>query len=84
MASRIILRIELSSDAKRKFENTPVTLGMTQLAVTNALFRWFQDQNDEVQASILGVYPKAIAHDITTTILKRIVSDDKRSNRRRD
>jgi hypothetical protein len=80
MASRIILRIEISSDAKRKFENTPRTFGMTQLAVTNALFRWFHDQNDEVQASILGLYPKAIAHDITTTILKRIVSDDTRPN----
>ena len=33
--ARIIMRIELSSDAKRKFENIPDGLGMTQLAVTS-------------------------------------------------
>jgi len=81
MASRIIMRIELSSDAKRKFEKTPEALGMTQLAVTNALFRWFLHQNDEVQASILGLHPKAISRDITTTLLKRIISDARKPNR---
>jgi hypothetical protein len=84
MASRIILRIELSSDAKRKFENTPVTLGMTQFAVTNKLFQWFLDQNEEVQASILGFYPRGVAQNTTTAILKRIISGGIKPDRRRD
>jgi hypothetical protein len=75
MASRIIMRIELGSGAKRRFENTPDAFGMTQLAVTNKLFEWFLDQNEELQASILGLYPAGIAPDITATLLKRIISD---------
>ena len=78
MASRIIMRIELSSGAKRKFEGTPYALGMTQLAVTNKLVEWFVDQNEELQASILGLYPTGIAPDITTTLLKRMTSDTKK------
>jgi len=78
MASRIIMRIDLSSDAKRKFENTPDVLGMTQLAVTSKLVEWFLDQNEELQASILRLYPAGAAPDITTMLLKRFVSDVKR------
>jgi hypothetical protein len=78
MASRIIMRIELSSEAKRRFENMPDVLGMTQLAVTSRLVEWFLDQNEELQASILGLYPAGIGADITTTLLKRFISDAKR------
>jgi hypothetical protein len=78
MASRIIMRIELGSGAKRRFENAPDAFGMTQLAVTNKLFEWFLDQNEELQASILGLYPAGIGPDITTTLLKRIISDTRK------
>ena len=83
MASRIIMRVELSSAAKREFENVPETFGMTQLAVTNKLLLWFQDQSEELRASILGWYPGLAAQDITTTVLKRFITDARRSDRRR-
>jgi hypothetical protein len=78
MAGRVIMRIELSSSAKREFETTPEAFGMTQLSVTNALFRWFLDQNEEIQASVLGFYPEAIPRDVTTMVLKRIISEARR------
>ena len=79
MAKRIIMRVELNATAKRKFEETPDAWGMTQIAVTSKLVEWFLAQSEEVQASILGLYPKNDGIDLTTAILKHFINAPKRS-----
>ena len=75
MAKRVIMRIELSSDARRKFENTPVSLGMTQIAVSSKLIEWFVGQDENMQGSILGWYPEWARQDLAAAVLKRLISD---------
>lgn len=79
MAKRIIMRVELNAPAKRKFEETPDSFGMTQIAVTSKLIEWFLVQSEEVQASILGLYPKTDGPDLTTAILKHFITGGKKS-----
>ena len=77
MPKRIIMRVELLAPAKRKFEETPDGFGMTQIAVTSKLVEWFLAQTEEVQASILGLYPKDDGIDLTTSILKHFIAAKK-------
>jgi hypothetical protein len=84
MATRIIMRIELTSDAKSKFEAVPEILGMTQLAVTNKLILWFLDQDEELQNSVLSLYPGEVTLDVTKMALKKIISDRKKQLRQAD
>jgi hypothetical protein len=78
MASRIITRIDLTSSAKSKFEAVPEIFGLTQLAVTNKLILWFLDQDEELQTSVLGLYPGEATLDVTTMTLKKIISNSKK------
>jgi hypothetical protein len=71
------MRVELLGPAKRKFEETPDAFGMTQIAVTSKLVEWFLGQTEEVQASILGLYPKDDGIDLTTAILKHFIAAKK-------
>jgi hypothetical protein len=81
MASRIIMRIELTSGARPKFEAVAEILGMTQVAVTNKLILWFLDQDEELRTSVLGLYPGELTLDITTMALKKIISNSKEPRR---
>jgi hypothetical protein len=81
MASRIIMRIELTSGAKSKFEAIPESSGMTQLAVTNKLILWFLDQDEELQTSVLGLYPGEVTLDVTTMAMKKVISTSKKPHR---
>jgi len=75
MASRKILRVDLSSETRLMFESAPEVWGMTQVAVTSKLFEWFFDQNDIIQASILGFYPNEVSKgDITAAVLREFIS----------
>jgi len=78
------MRVELSSDARRKFENIPVSLGMTQIAVSSKLIEWFVGQDEHLQGSILGWYPEWARQNLTAALLKRLISDVKRPTYRED
>ena len=74
---RVIMRIELSPPAKSGLAKMCEQLGMTQVATTSRLIEWFSEQNDLVQASVLGLYPADIQADVPTMILKSMAADKK-------
>jgi hypothetical protein len=74
MASRIILRIELTPSAKEAINNLTDQAGMTQVALLSRLVEWFSHQTDMIQAAVLGQYPSEIQADIAKLILKQMAS----------
>jgi hypothetical protein len=72
MATRIILRIELTSSAKTRLEEVKEKSGMTQVAISSRVIEWFADQPDMIQAAILGQYPVELQSEIAKMILKRM------------
>jgi hypothetical protein len=54
MASRIIIRLELSKEAKTKLKKTGKRFGMTQLSLTDRMARWFEVQSKQVQQAVLS------------------------------
>jgi len=72
------MRIELYPQAKAHLEELCDRLGMTQVATTSRVIEWFSDQQDVVQAAILGLYPEDIRADVATMILKRMTGDKKK------
>jgi hypothetical protein len=76
MRRRVIIRLELSPQAKDALEEVCDGNGMTQVAVSSRLVEWFATQSPMLQAAILGHYPKDIERDIAELILKRMTSAD--------
>jgi len=74
---RVIMRIELLSQAKEQFTHYCQCSGITQVAVASRLVEWFCKQHDVVQAAVMGLYPEDILDKIPTMILKRMVADEK-------
>ena len=72
MASRIIVRIELTPSAKDALNDLTDKAGMTQVALLSRLVEWFAHQSDMIQASVLGQYPSEIEADVAKLILKRM------------
>lgn len=69
---RIIIRLELTPQAKQALENTCNKNGMTQVAVSSRLVEWFAQQSEMLQAAVLAHYPKELEADIARLILNRI------------
>jgi hypothetical protein len=80
MASRIIVRLELTPAAKQGLEDVSHQRGMTQVAVTSRLLEWFANQSEFIQAAILGHYPQLIQGEISEIILKRMAQDGKKTS----
>ncbi|MGA2497876.1 MAG: hypothetical protein ABSH20_09050 [Tepidisphaeraceae bacterium] len=74
MASRIIVRIELTPAAKDALNDLTDKAGMTQVALLSRLVEWFAHQSDMIQASVLGQYPSEIEADIAKLIMKKLSS----------
>jgi hypothetical protein len=75
--SRIIVRIELTREAKNRLTEISHRNGMTQVSVTSRLLEWFAGQSELVQAAVLGHYPQEIQADIAEMILKRMLGGKK-------
>jgi hypothetical protein len=78
MAGRIVVRLELTKDAKNRLGDISKRTGMTQVAVSSRLFEWFAKQSELIQAAVLGQYPSEIEADVAEMILKRIATDKKK------
>ena len=77
---RVIMRIELTPDAKKGLTDLCDRLGMTQIAATSRIIEWFTTQPDVVQAAVLGLYPQDIRSEIAEIILKRLASEHKKKS----
>ena len=78
MAKNIIVRLELTKDAKDQLTAISKRTGMTQVSVSSRLFEWFAKQSDLIHAAVLGQYPKEMQADVAQTILKRFNNPKKR------
>jgi hypothetical protein len=54
MSSRIIIRLELTKEAKTKLRKTGKRFGMTQLSLTDRMAKWFEAQSKSVQQAVLA------------------------------
>lgn len=75
MASRIVVRLELTKEAKSRLAEISKRTGMTQVAVSSRLFEWFSKQSEILQAAVLGQYPKEIEAEVAEMILKRVATE---------
>ena len=66
------MRIELLPQAKEHLSELSNRLGMTQVAMTSRLVEWVCQQEDVVQAAILGLYPVDIKAELPSLIFKRL------------
>jgi len=74
MASRIIVRIELTPTAKERLNELSDRAGMTQVAMLSRLVEWFASQSELIQAAVMGHYPTEVESDIAKLILKKMAS----------
>lgn len=72
MKKRVVFRIQLTTDAKKRLLDISDQLGITQIAVTSRIVEWFANQPDIIQAAILGLYPDMIKKDVAQLILERM------------
>jgi hypothetical protein len=70
--SRIILRIEITPEAKDNLQQTTQQSGMTQVALLSRLVEWFSEQPHTLRSAVLDLYPPAIRDDVLKLILKRL------------
>ncbi len=80
MAKRVVMRVELTEEAKSTLSRLSRRRGMTQVAVASRLMEWFAQQTDSVQAAILGQYPAEIEPDVARIILKRMSENPQTSD----
>jgi 1,2-phenylacetyl-CoA epoxidase catalytic subunit len=72
MKKRVVFRIQLTTDAKKRLLDISDQLGITQIAIASRLVEWFANQPDLIQAAVLGLYPDLIKQDVATLILNRL------------
>jgi hypothetical protein len=74
MATRHIMRIDLSGPAKREIGKISERFGMTQLSMMSRLVEWFNQQSDEVRAAICTDLRGKSSRDTIKRILDDMIS----------
>ena len=72
MASRIIVRIELTPPAKKALEGLTEKAGMTQVAMLSRLVEWLATQSSTVQTAVLGQYSEETQAETAKLIVKQM------------
>jgi hypothetical protein len=73
MASRVIVRIELTPPAKKAVETLTEKHGMTQVAMLSRLVEWFAKQPDAIRTSAMSLDPAA-GKAVAGLIVKQMAS----------
>jgi hypothetical protein len=73
MPRRIIIKIEITPDAQREYQNAQKGFGVKEVAATSKIVRWFCDQDERIQLSILSVHPEDVAFDVKAALLRRMI-----------
>jgi len=69
---RVIMRIEVSAGVPERLGRTVDAFGSTNIAVVSRLVDCFVRQDDETQATILGVMPKGSGINATARVLESV------------
>jgi len=78
MEKRAIVRVQVSESVKRKLDTLCEKRGMTQIAVMSRLVAWLCEQNDLVQASILGQLSVKTQAELAQELLQGITNKPQR------
>jgi hypothetical protein len=77
-AKRAIMRIQMDAQAKTRMEKLCEKRGMTQVAMTSRVMNWFLDQDETVQAMVLGSLSEESMAPLARTLLERLAQHDSR------
>ncbi|MCS7032975.1 MAG: hypothetical protein NZ561_03155 [Phycisphaerae bacterium] len=72
MAKRVIMRAELTPQAKIGLEKICAARGMTQLSVMSRLILWFARQEGRVQHAVLGNIDEDASKLLLEDLIKRL------------
>ena len=73
-ATRGIVRLQLDLEAKDKLDELCEKRGMTQIAVLSRLVKWFANQDEMIQASVLGLLSEEMLGDLGQTLHQRLAA----------
>lgn len=72
MAQRGQVRINLSPEGKASVDAVCDRYGMAQQEVASRIYAWFAEQDELVQASILGVLPSGLEAPAADLYMERV------------
>jgi hypothetical protein len=72
---QIYIRIELTAAAKAALAKTSDQAGMTELALMSRLTEWFVNEDELIQALVVGRYPSQLQTDIAKLLLRKMSSN---------
>ena len=75
---RPIVRLQVDIGAKEALDALCELRGMTHIAVTSRLLKWFVAQDEVVQATILGLVSDSAVAKLPEMLLKRIAGQTDR------
>ncbi len=79
MNERQQLKIFVRPSAKEAVEAVCKRYGMTQQELCSRVFEWFADQEEGLQATVLGLLPKEYKTEMIQRMLKDMLNDQTRS-----
>jgi len=77
--ARIILRIELTSGARKRLDQCSEKSGMTQLSMISRMVEWFSRQPESVRQLVVGNIPADLPEDVAGMVLKTLAKGGNRS-----
>jgi hypothetical protein len=72
---RIILRVDLTPDAKARLNDVCDKSGMTQVAMLSRVVEWFAKQPDGMQRLIVGHIPKEMQPEVARLVLENLTEE---------
>jgi len=80
MPPRVIVRIEVTKQARDEIDRLTEKLGMTYLSIHSRLVEWLSAQPDQIRAAVLQHFPAKVKGDIARLILKNMRGSRASSN----
>jgi len=74
---RAIIRIQFDLDAKKALDELCERRGMTQIAVTSRLMKWFVLQDEAIQSAVLGGLSEQAVATLAKHVLEKIAKEGK-------
>ena len=69
------VRVRLDADLKYRFVDAYEGLKVNQQTAIREMIRWFVEQDQTVQALVVGTIPRSIATDIARLILQKMAGE---------
>ena len=75
MSKRAIIRVQLTTPVKQQLDELCQQRGMTQIAVMSRLVDWFFQQNELVQAAVLGQLSEDLKGKLADQMLQQMAQN---------